>query len=388
MREVRLVGAEAAHRAAGRVVRVDGDRLDVDVRHAVGAARVAGRALEHLPADRRVRARVAEHARLHGGQPALGVAADRVLHRESGGAWGAGGSTPRGDSVSFTGRRVTQREQRRLRLHRHVLLAAERAAVGHQLDEDAVLGEAEERRHLPAVVEDPLSLREEVQRAVGARLGQRALGLEVQVLDALRLPRAVHDVSARGERRVGVAAPDDRARQEVRVLRVDLRGAGRERLVRGRRTGARTSYSTSTRAAAARAVCRSTAATAANTSPTQRTSSPSATNPGQSCSIRPYQRLPGTSRGGDDRHHAGERRRARRVDADDARAGVRRQRQRAVQQVRPGRGRPRRAGRRAPTGRRRTAPGASPTPPSARGSGIASPRRPRAISSIASTIFL
>ena len=41
--EGRLVGAEAAHRAAGRIVGVDRDRLDVDVRHLVRPARVTGR---------------------------------------------------------------------------------------------------------------------------------------------------------------------------------------------------------------------------------------------------------------------------------------------------------------------------------------------------------
>ncbi len=81
-REVRLVGAEAAHRAAGRVVGVDGERLDVDVRHPVGAAGVAGGALEHLAADRGVGAGVADHARPHRGQPPLGVAADGVVHAD------------------------------------------------------------------------------------------------------------------------------------------------------------------------------------------------------------------------------------------------------------------------------------------------------------------
>src|SRR4030095_14944007 len=42
-RELRLVAAEAAHRSGVRVVRVDGLGLDVDVRHAVHAARVARR---------------------------------------------------------------------------------------------------------------------------------------------------------------------------------------------------------------------------------------------------------------------------------------------------------------------------------------------------------
>ena len=71
--------AEAAHRAAGRVVRVDGAGLDVDVRDLVRAAGVAGGALEHLVADARVRAGVADDARAHGEQLPLRVAAHRVV---------------------------------------------------------------------------------------------------------------------------------------------------------------------------------------------------------------------------------------------------------------------------------------------------------------------
>ena len=53
------------------------------------------------------------------------------------------------------------REQRGLRLHGQVFLAPERAAIGHQLDVKLLFGYAEERRHLPPVVEDPLTLRVE-----------------------------------------------------------------------------------------------------------------------------------------------------------------------------------------------------------------------------------
>ena len=82
------------------------------------------------------------------------------------------------------------REQRGLGLDRHVLLAAEGAAVGHQLDEDIGSGaDAEEARHLAPVVEDALPLRAQVQPAVGKWLGKRTLGLEEEVLDALRASR-------------------------------------------------------------------------------------------------------------------------------------------------------------------------------------------------------
>jgi hypothetical protein len=135
-------------------------------------------------------------------------------------------------SSSITGRPCDRRQERRLRLDRHVLLAAERAAVGHQLHLDLLFVHAEELRHLPPVVEDPLALRVEPQPAVVDRLGERAFGLEVEVLDALRLPRAAHHVRAGSERGVGIAAADDRLRQQVRVRRVHLRRARRQRLFR------------------------------------------------------------------------------------------------------------------------------------------------------------
>ena len=86
------------------------------------------------------------------------------------------------------------REQRRLRLDRHVLLAAERAAVRDELDEQAVFRLAEDGGDLAAVLEDALALGGHVQAAVGQRPGEAGLGLEEQVLDALRPPFAADDM--------------------------------------------------------------------------------------------------------------------------------------------------------------------------------------------------
>jgi len=164
------------------------------------------------------------------------------------------------------------REQRRLRLDGHVLLAAEGAAVRDEDDVNFLLGQAEEPGDLPPVVEDPLPLRVEREAGPGvlprgvARRGNARLGLEVEVLDALRLPRALDDVRRRGERGRRVAAIHDRALEEV-ALGADARCARRERRL-GSVTGSSTSYATSTSAEAARAVRASTAATAASTSPT------------------------------------------------------------------------------------------------------------------------
>ena len=59
-REGDLRDAEPAHRPARDVVGVDGQRLDVDVGYAVRAARVTGRALEHLRTDAGVRPGIAD----------------------------------------------------------------------------------------------------------------------------------------------------------------------------------------------------------------------------------------------------------------------------------------------------------------------------------------
>src|ERR1035437_3154647 len=130
--EVRLVGAEPTHRPAWRVVRVDGARLDVDIRRLVRAAGVAGGALEYLVADARVRAGVTDHARpdrdevpglvaphrvLHGDRMSLHVEAQALLTAE-----GDAHRTARGPG-----------EQRRVALDIQVLLRAERPAAGDQI---------------------------------------------------------------------------------------------------------------------------------------------------------------------------------------------------------------------------------------------------------------
>ncbi len=112
-------------------------------------------------------------------------------------------------------------QQRGLRLDRHVLLAAEGAAVGHQLDEDLVLVDAQEARHLAAVVEDALALGVEMEPAIVSRGHHGALRLQVEMLDPLCPPGAADDVCALGQRRLRVATPDDGLRQHIVVHRVD-----------------------------------------------------------------------------------------------------------------------------------------------------------------------
>ena len=51
------------------------------------------------------------------------------------------------------------REERGLRLDRHIFFPTEGAAIGDQLHEDLFLRRTQERSHLSPVVEDALSLR-------------------------------------------------------------------------------------------------------------------------------------------------------------------------------------------------------------------------------------
>ena len=98
---------------------------------------------------------IAENIRFHRGQPALGVAADGVGHGERV-ALGM-------DADRFlAGERDPHRppgqarQHRRLRLDRHVLLAAERAAVRREFDEQPLFRLAEDGGDLPAILEDAL----------------------------------------------------------------------------------------------------------------------------------------------------------------------------------------------------------------------------------------
>ena len=150
----------------------------------------------------------------HGQRMTLGVHADRLFARQ----------------LDPHRAPAHAREQRRLRLDRHVLLAAERAAVRDEFDKHTVFRLAEHRGDLAAVLEDALTLGEDVQAAVGHRLGKARLRFEEQVLDALGFPFAADDMGGGGERRFNVAARIARGREHVAVLRIDLRRARLDRL--------------------------------------------------------------------------------------------------------------------------------------------------------------
>ena len=244
-RELRLVGAEPAERAAHQVVRAHGDRLDVERLPPVRAAGVAGRPFEHLHPDAGVRARVADAADLQRGETALGIAAGLVLEVDR---------MPLGvhPQALLARQRALHRPvehprgERRLRLIAHVLLAAERSPVRHQFDGHPAGVDRQHTGDVVAVVPHALAAGVDVERPLVAgtrRDGEGGFGLEERMLDPLRAERLPNGERARRERLVEVGAPLVAARrQDVRLgpphrqgrigsERGDRIGVGREHAV-------------------------------------------------------------------------------------------------------------------------------------------------------------
>ncbi len=229
------------------------------------------RPLEHLHPDRRVRPGVADHARPQRGEPSVVVATRPVLH-------------PDRVSLRVDQQRLLTREralhrppgqprrQRGLGLVRHVLLAAERAAVRDELDGHASRVDAEHRSDLVAVVPYPLASRPHVQpigpvgqhhrrderstRARGTRA--RCAGSGTPRARRARSPPARHR-RRRARRSTGTARclrdPRPRRPRRARWPRAD------------RRSAAAAGSRRRTSCAAARAISRSSATTIASTSP-------------------------------------------------------------------------------------------------------------------------
>ena len=181
-RERDLRDAEAAHRPARDVVRVDGQRLDVDVRDAVGAAGVAGGPLEHLGADARVRPGVADdagpHARAAGRPRRSRPCRSSTAGGASGGSAGSRGVTGRrGPAARSRGRAAPHgpgpRDPPCRRTRRRSATCVTRTVR---------LGQAEDRGDLAAVLPGALALRVDAQsrlpppRRPGPRAPPRARG--------------------------------------------------------------------------------------------------------------------------------------------------------------------------------------------------------------------
>ena len=96
------------------------------------------------------------------------------------------------------------RRERCVGLDRQIFLAAEGAAVGHQLDPDRVEVHCEHRRDLALIVVDPLTLRVDRQTSVSG-YRQARLGFQECMFDPLGLKPLLDDVSRAGKCALDVA---------------------------------------------------------------------------------------------------------------------------------------------------------------------------------------
>ena len=234
-REAGLHSAEAAHRAARRVVRVDRRRLDQRVVDPVGPERERGGVRRDRGRARRVRAAVEQDPHPDARQAALARGA--VLAPD-----------PRRMSVDVAGERLgavvdhlhgpvgVEREQRPVDLHREVLASAERAAHAGEVDPHLLGLEAEAGRDLVAVDMQPLRRDVDVDTALAVRDGEPRLGPEERLILDAELVDAAHDDVAG---RVGIAVPDHHVPHDVRprivaVAVAHRRAVGMQRLLHER----------------------------------------------------------------------------------------------------------------------------------------------------------
>ena len=231
VREAALDGAEAAHRAAGRVVRVDAGRLDQRVLDLVRADSEGGRVRADGRARRGVGAAVEQDPRADVDE--LAVAGRAVLHPDLGRVPVDVADERLLARVDDLHRPVgVQREHRAVDLHREVLAPAEGAADPGEVDPHLLLLEPEAGRDLVAVDVQPLRRHVDVDAALA--VGHREPGLRPEeglVLD----PELVDALDADLAGGVRVAVADHDRAQDVRPRVVAEAVAGGRVLVVDRR---------------------------------------------------------------------------------------------------------------------------------------------------------
>jgi hypothetical protein len=225
--EADLRRAEAAHRAAGRVVRVDDRRLDEDVRHLVRPGCERGRVAEHGRRGGRIRTAVQQEAHVGGDESAVprraipNPASGRVAVHVA-----VEGLLPAVDHLH--GASGPEREEAGVDLHVDVLARAEGASDARERDPDHLLGQPETQGDLLAVDVQPLRRDVEVDAAVGGGHCETALGTERSLVLHRRLVVALDPDLGRGGGPVAVADVD--VAQDVAEL-VHARRVGTKRLL-------------------------------------------------------------------------------------------------------------------------------------------------------------
>ncbi len=214
--EAGLDGAEAAHRATGRVVRVERDRLDVHVLQDVGTHREGGGVAHDRRGGRRVRAAVQDDLALHVRELAvLGGAVLVVELRRVAVHVAEERLEPVVDDLDRLVR--GQGQEAGVDLHRDVLAATEGTADARERHTDLLRREAEDRGDLLEVRVQPLGGDVQLDAAVLGRHGQAGLRAEEGlVLHAEGVLALDDDVGALAGL-FHVAADDRLAVHDVRV---------------------------------------------------------------------------------------------------------------------------------------------------------------------------
>ena len=154
--ELGLVGAKATKGTADWVVGAHGDGLNINCRHVIGAAGMAGHALEHFHANTRIGPRITDSAHAQAGQHTSVVTPERILHANRM-ALGVHQQTFFARQHALNGCVNQPSGQRSMRLVRHVFFATKSAAVRHQRDSDGFVWHAEHSGDVVAIVPDTLS---------------------------------------------------------------------------------------------------------------------------------------------------------------------------------------------------------------------------------------
>ena len=211
--EARLDGAEAAHRPAGRVVRIDARRLDQRVLDGIGPEREGGRVRGDGRRARGVGAAVEQDS--HPDVDELPGPRRPVLAPDPGGMpvdVADEGLLAVVDDLDGAAR--AQREQRAVDLHREILAATECAADAAQVDPHHLRRQREARRDLVAVDVQPLRGDMDVDPALAVGNGESRLRSEERLILDPDLVDAGDGDLALGLR---IAVPDQHRANDVRA---------------------------------------------------------------------------------------------------------------------------------------------------------------------------
>jgi hypothetical protein len=222
-REAGLNGTEAAHGAAGRVVREDGLALDQSVGNRVGAAGERGGVRADGGRAGGVRAPVEQD--LHADTDELAVAVRAVLGPDLG---RVAMHVAREGLLAVVdhlhGAVRLQREQGAVDLHGKVLAAAEGAPDAGEVDAHLFGLESEAGRYLVAVDVQPLGGDVDVDATLPVGDGEAGLGAEEGLILDAELVDALH---GDGSLRLGISVADSQlAERLLRALGVDDRLLG------------------------------------------------------------------------------------------------------------------------------------------------------------------